>query len=351
LHAKGFLTRIVEKREDRALLVRGTAEAPRHAKVSYWNDLVAEVFSPMETQAVRPDEFEAEVRYTPLGRMGLANAISEPAQVHRLAKHVARSREQHYFLHTQIDGKLLVEQDGKEALLTQGDLVLTDSAQPYSLSYAEPCSTLVLIIPPEEIKRRLPSVDDLLGVKLSGRKGLSHTTSVMLRSVWERVREGDEFPPDVGERIGASLLDVFATSWIDTAGVRIAESATSLSRRIRIKRYIEANLRDPELTARSVAAAFGISPRYLHIIFSNEVETVSNYILRRRLEECGKQLADKMWRRRTITEVAFGWGFNNATHFARVFKDHYGLAPRDYRNSKIPCGDAPRRRLRAVSGI
>ena len=328
------------------MLIRGTGEAPRLSKVSYWNDLVAEVFSPMETHAVRPDEFEAEVRYTDLGRMGLANAVSRPAQVHRLAKHIARSRQQHYFLHTQIEGKLLVEQDGKEALLSQGDLVLTDSAQPYSLSYAEPCSTLVLIIPPDEIKRRLPSVDDVLGVKLSGRQGLSHTTSVMLRSVWEQAQDG--LPPDIGDRIGASLLDVFATSWIDTAGVKVAELATSLSRRIRIKRYIEANLRDPELTARSVAAAFGISPRYLHIIFSNETETVSNYVLRRRLEECGKQLADKLWRRRTITEVAFGWGFNNATHFARVFKDHYGLAPRDYRNSKIPCEDAPRRRLKSV---
>jgi AraC-like DNA-binding protein len=333
------------KREESALIIRGTIEAPRQSKVSYWNDLVGEFFSPMETHAVRPDEFEAEVRYAELGRMGLANVTSRPAQVHRLAKHISRSREQHYFLHTQIEGKLLVAQDGKEALLSQGDLVLTDSAQPYSLSYAEPCSTLVLVIPPGEIKRRLPSVDDMLGVKLSGRQGLSATTSVMLRSVWEHAQDG--LPSDIGDRIGASLLDVFATSWIDTAGVKVAESATSLSRRIRIKRYIETNLRDPELTARSVAAAFGISPRYLHIIFSNENETVSNYILRRRLEECGKQLADKLWRRRTITEVAFGWGFNNATHFARVFKDHYGLAPRDYRNSKAPCEEAPRRRLRA----
>jgi AraC-like DNA-binding protein len=187
----------------------------------------------------------------------------------------------------------------------------------------------------------------VLGVKLSGDKGLSHTTSVMLRSVWAQAENG--LPPEIGARIGASLLDVFATAWIDTAGMRVAESATALARRIRIRRYIEASLRDPDLTARSVASAFGISPRYLHIIFANEGETVSNYILRRRLEECGKQLADEMWRRRTITEVAFGWGFNNATHFARVFKDHYGLAPRDYRNSKVPLPAPARRRLKAAA--
>ncbi|MBL8552460.1 MAG: helix-turn-helix domain-containing protein [Hyphomonadaceae bacterium] len=330
------------------MLSRGTSEAPRHAKVAYWNGLVAEVFSAMETKAVHPDDFEAEVRWTTLGPFGIANVTSQPAQVHRSARHIARERSQHYFLHTQIEGALTVAQDGKEAVLNEGDLVLTDSAEPYSLSYASPCSTLVLIIPPEEIRRRLPCVDDVLGVKLSGERGLSQTTSLMLRSVWQNAQNG--LPPEVGARIGASLLDVFATSWIDTAGMRVAESATALARRVRIRRHIEANLRDPELTARSVAAAFGISPRYLHIIFASEGETVSNYILRRRLEECGRQLADELWRRRTITEVAFGWGFNNATHFARVFKDHYGLAPRDYRNSKVPtAGVKDKRRLKAAA--
>ena len=109
----------------------------------------------------------------------------------------------------------------------------------------------------------------------------------------------------------------------------------SISRRIQIRRHVEAHLRDPELSARSVAAAFGISPRYLHIIFSTGDETVSNVILRRRLEECAKQLRDPLWSRRTITEIAFSWGFNNATHFARVFRDKYDASPRDYRATQL----------------
>jgi len=151
----------------------------------------------------------------------------------------------------------------------------------------------------------------------------------MLRNVWEHA---ENLPAELGSRIADSLLDVFATACTETKGMLVADAAIVGARRIQVKRYIEANLRDPELSVRSVAAAFGISPRYLHILFTSESETVSSYILRRRLEECGKQLSDVLWQRRTITEIAFGWGFNNATHFARVFRNHYGTSPRDYRN-------------------
>jgi AraC-like DNA-binding protein len=226
----------------------------------------------------------------------------------------------------------MITQEGREALLEQGDLVLSDNSLPYTLSYDDLCNTLVLIVTPDELRKHLPTPEEVICQKLSGDKGLSKTTSLMLRSVWEQAEQG--FPPELGSRIADSLLDVFATSWIADKGVAVAETAIVGARRVQIKRHIEANLRNPDLNVRSVAAAFNISPRYLHVLFANEPETVSSYILRRRLEECGRQLTDVLWRRRTITEIAFGWGFNNATHFARVFRNHYGTSPRDYRNAK-----------------
>ena len=139
---------------------------------------------------------------------------------------------------------------------------------------------------------------------------------------------------------------MLATTWMVTNGMKLSDSAVAQSRRVQIRRHIEANLRDPELTARSVAGAFGISPRYLHMLFAGEDETVCNYILRRRLEQCVKQFGDPLWRNRTITEIAFGWGFNNATHFARVFREHYSTSPRDYRNSCLTAIPA----MRAAQG-
>lgn len=307
-----------------------THSLPARAKVGYWNDVISDVFTPMETKPEHPDHFDAEVSVLPFGKCWLANAVSLPAHVRRTTAHIARSRTQQYFLHLQLLGRLSVSQDGRECVLDPGDMVMCDSASPYALDYAEPCSTLVLSIGAAELKKRLPAPAEMLGVKLAGDKGLMATTSLMMRSLWEQGRAG-LIPEEATANISENLLDMFATSCV-TGGVGlIADSAVAVGRRLHIRRYIEANLRDPELSARSIAAAFGISPRYLHLMFAAEEETVSNYLLRRRLEETARQLVDPAWTRRTITELAFGWGFNNATHFARVFKERFGCSPRDYR--------------------
>ena len=311
------------------MLHYSTRDLPQSAKLGYWNDVVSEVFSPMETKPADRDSFNAEVEAVKLGRFWLANPRSTPAIINRLPGHVVKTRDRRYFLHMQMEGRIGVKQDGREALLNVGDLVLTDSAMPYTLSFNENCSTLVMILTANDLINRLPAPDDLLGVKLPGDSGLSQTAAGMLQGVWQQARTG--LPESLGDTLAESILDVFAASWLATDNVRVAESAVSISRRIQIRRFVEANLRDPELSARTVAAAFGISPRYLHIIFSTGDETVSNLILRRRLEECAKQLRDRVWSKRTITEIAFGWGFNNATHFARVFRERYGLSPREYR--------------------
>lgn len=306
-----------------------TGGLPSSAKVAYWNDVISSVFTPLDTKPAH-SEFDAELHCLKFGRLRLVKVSSRAATI-RHAKPLSRSDEHRYFLRVQTSGKLLLKQDRHEALLEQGDLVLNDAAMPYQLSYDDNCSTLVLVVTDKELRRHLPTPEEMIGVKLSGQKGLSRTNALMLQDVWEHARDG--LPPDIGSRIADSILDVFATSAMEIKGMAVAEPAIVGARRVQIKRYIEANLRNPELTVRSVASAFGISPRYLHILFTHENETVSSYILRRRLEECGKQLADALWRRRTITEIAFGWGFNNATHFARVFRNRYGTSPRDYRNN------------------
>lgn len=315
------------------MLHYSTSDFPCASKVSRWNDIIAEVFTPLETKALRPADFEGAVDSVQLGDIYLANVKASPASVTRSARSAALSRERHYFLHLQMKGEMLVSQDGREAHLKEGDMVLCDSALPYTLDYNTDASTLVMIAGPQDIKQRLPAPEIALGQRLSGVDGISSVLSGMLTSVWRHASVGiDE---DIARRVGANLLDLFATSCMDSFGSRVAESAVGAARRSHIRCYIESNLKDSELSVASIASAFRISPRYLHMLFADEEETISGLIRRRRLEECKKRLADPMWRHRSITELAYAWGFNNTTHFARVFRERYGISPREFRNAAI----------------
>jgi AraC-like DNA-binding protein len=313
------------------MLSYSTAQQPAAGKVAYWNDVISDVFTPLETKPRYADSFEAEVNCVRLGPLWLANVVSLPAKVQRLPIHIARAGEGKFFLHLQMRGSLHISQEGKDAFLNEGDLVLSDSSLPYTLEYEEACSTVVLIASGNDLKRHLPNPEQVVGVKLAGNQGLAHTTSVMLGSVWNGAKQ--DFDAELGTRIAGSILDVFATAWLATPGINVSESANSGSKRLMIRRYLEAHLRDPELSATAVAAAFGISVRYLHMLFPSEGETVCSYVLRRRLEQCAKQLADPLWNKSSITDIAFAWGFNNATHFGRVFRNHFNVSPREYRNT------------------
>ena len=46
-------------------------------------------------------------------------------------------------------------------------------------------------------------------------------------------------------------------------------------------------------------------------------------------------IADPAWRGHSMTEIAFGWGFNSAPHFTRTFRDRFGIPPREYRRLKL----------------
>jgi AraC family transcriptional regulator, positive regulator of tynA and feaB len=93
-------------------------------------------------------------------------------------------------------------------------------------------------------------------------------------------------------------------------------------------RYIETNLGDASLSPSKVAAAHNVSLRYLHLVFAEQSTSVGQWIRRRRLMNCRRELS---WGgpSRSITEIAFHWGFNDMSHFSRTFKAHFGASPRE----------------------
>jgi AraC family transcriptional regulator, positive regulator of tynA and feaB len=73
--------------------------------------------------------------------------------------------------------------------------------------------------------------------------------------------------------------------------------------------------------------AVGVSARYLRDVFQDSGRTVSETLLKLRLEKRHKDLADPQLAPYSIKAIAFRNGFKNQSHFACAFKAEYSHTP------------------------
>jgi AraC family transcriptional activator of tynA and feaB len=74
-----------------------------------------------------------------------------------------------------------------------------------------------------------------------------------------------------------------------------------------------------------------VSVRYANTVFAEEGTSIMRLVWARRLERCRYALEDPSQAHRTVSEIAYGWGFSDRTHFGRSFRAAFGSLPREYR--------------------
>jgi AraC family transcriptional regulator len=98
----------------------------------------------------------------------------------------------------------------------------------------------------------------------------------------------------------------------------------------RVIDYIEINV-DSEFSLATLADIAGFSPFHFHRIFTAMVgETLSAFISRVRIEKAAARLINNP--RKSITDVAFEYGFSSSSVFARAFKDTFKMSASHWRS-------------------
>jgi AraC-like DNA-binding protein len=280
--------------------------------------------APAERQA-----WEDNPCLTNLGPIRLVKIGCGRDSVHQTTGAMSPSSRQYAFL-LQARGSGQLVHYGHQELLREGDLLLCDLAAPRSYHVEERAEIVMLHVPADILEEHLPAPEPFCGLRLGAAQGLTHPVTSLVLNLCTRLDAG--LAVDFQERVARNLLDMIATCYSIAFDSRtMASSSVVNGRYARVKLLIEQNLRDPDLSPSSIAGQIKVSSRYLRMIFATGRETASAYILRRRLEECARQLSDPRWRGHSTTKIAFAWGFNSAPHFTRSFRGRYGVSPRSYR--------------------
>jgi AraC-like DNA-binding protein len=145
--------------------------------------------------------------------------------------------------------------------------------------------------------------------------------------------DSDSLKNEAAAKIASELTDLLAV-YIDVE-TEHKSSYKNISKNFRlqsVKSYIDSRLDDPDLTPANIAKANGISLRYLHYLFKSSGTSVSEWVREQRLNKCHQKLISDKYENDSITNIAFSMGFNSSSHFSRLFKEKFGMAPRKLRN-------------------
>jgi AraC family transcriptional activator of tynA and feaB len=95
----------------------------------------------------------------------------------------------------------------------------------------------------------------------------------------------------------------------------------------RIQGIIRDRLADPDLGPHALAVDAGISPRYVHKLFTERGSSCREFIYSLRLDQAAQLLQRRRGKAQPLSEIAYACGFRDYTHFARKFRHRFGYSP------------------------
>jgi AraC-like DNA-binding protein len=224
-----------------------------------------------------------------------------------------------------VEGAATATSGNRRQGLATGDLAIWPGERPVALHVSSHLHLLAMALPPGRWAHLVHMDEDAPCTRICHDSPIGPMLAGFFDGLGRRL-------PDIDQQHGAIVVDMaqaLLTRWVDG---RRAPSAAPMPHPMlaRVLAHADAHLGDPELNPQSLAAAHGISVRSLHLLFEREGLKVAQWIRDRRLERCRDTLARPDWQGRII-DLALEWGFNDPSHFSRVFRQRYGRAPRQAR--------------------
>jgi len=218
----------------------------------------------------------------------------------------------------------------------QWDVLLVDQSEPYEFgrlgdgtTYAVNIDHLVLGLPPDLVRdaaARLPAAP---------------LHALAKQHVLELARTIDALAPGPATGLlGSATVDLIRAVILGAAAPengRPADEPAALLAQTKL--HIQRHYADPALSATTIARAHAVSLRRLYQVWATADTSLAEHVMTVRLEAARIRLAAPTARPPAIAAVGRGCGFVDMAHFARRFRQAYGVSPREWRRQR--CTTSP----------
>ncbi len=321
----------------------GHSSRPRHRvwdtddarpleRFSYYREAVCKAFMALTPEPPSPAPFQARVDSVAFGAGAINRVRFQSHTIKRLATDIAASADACYYLNLKLHGRTHIRQAGRTVTLSPGQVGIFDSAQLFSIDHdAGPALSVASFwVPHQALDGRLPASFDFAATRVSDDPLVGHLIVETARTLNENALARSE---QDGVRLFDVLLDLVAMALSRPSRDR-AEHTMADALGLKLRRVIQERLRRPDLSVRGVAAAVGISERYVHKLFERTGTSFSHYVMGRRLDGAAADLRDAAKAGQPVGAIAFDWGFVDVSHFARRFRQRFDCSPSEWRASK-----------------
>ena len=230
------------------------------------------------------------------------------------------------WLHQELSEGTLFEHAGNEFVTARGDLLLMDPTIPFTNKAQSAHDYRRWFLPRAWIEPHLSFDRRPLSIHLTGSDGPDAIVRSYLEALNETIDTLDHLQQPA---VIDNLCRLLALSCGGSPGPQ--QGAIRAAKLQQAKDYISKHLTDPGLTPTQAAAAIKVSVRQLHLLFEPTGKSFAEHVQSRRLEECRAALASPVNRDRSVTDIAYAWGFNSLASFYRAFRKRFGASPGEVR--------------------
>lgn len=260
-----------------------------------------------------------------IGRLGLADVVT--SGLLRLSASGAADETAVITVWVQLSGSARLEQGRRSIRLGAGDLCLLRSARPTEVML-EDAKLLLVNLPEAEVADRFPLWRPALARTIPYSGG---APAVFLDAVRSLCRWRESLDDLSGESMADAILDLVGAVICFAAPGDGGCVERSLHQRQRVKRFARQHLSNPELSVDLIASGVELSARQIHRLFADEPMSLMRWIWAERLHQCYRELTRDVSGRRSLSDIAYAWGFNDQAHFSRAFRRQFGISPREAR--------------------
>jgi AraC-like DNA-binding protein len=304
-----------------------TDDVPARERAEFWEDHVTRHVTPIHIEQVGGRRLRGEIDARPLGEAGIAVVAGAGIRATHTGGHVGRAGAHLHAACVILDGHMRFTRDGDTVALQPGDIFITDSRREFALDLERPWRHLVFALPCDWLDSRVARPESIGGVVVRGRP-LARLWATQLRAAFAAA---PDLTLGAGVLVARQSLELLAQLLNEHGADRPAPGTGHGAVFAAACHVITATCGNPHVTAATIARTVGVSSRTLARAFAGHHESVMRRVYAARLQRAADLLASPEACHRTITDIAFACGFNDASHFGRMFMAATQMTPSQWR--------------------